>query len=870
MPVVITKAIHDTKYVENTMEYSKNKEKTRISNNDKNEVVLEAISSDQLSNTLTYAANPVKTVIDEGGRDQLVNGYRCNPATAILEFEALKDSYQFSHGIEQVRKGMNKEGQLVDKKAVVAYHIVQSFPKDYPINPRLANQIGMELLERLEEYPGICCSHMNTRSIHNHLVISAYSADRTAKMPMNKEFRQHLREISDEIALAYDIPIILAEKETSMSYYEWMQIQEGTSWKEQIRKDININMEMSRSWTEFVSNMEASGYMVKEGSNHVTYTTPEGHKSRDTNLGLEYQRDSIKQILGEPIEEKKTSVEIEVPNKKKSYTPTYKKKIYVSRYAESGRRRSKLERMLIMAIKVIQKCMDKFREDDNDTNIINKAASWKIDEMMYTLEYLQQNSIDSIEDILNEKQKVGKLLGEAKSTLKGLQNNLQSRGEFERIFADFEESQIIYDSIGFDDDKLYLNNYSEEQIRRKRAEVLPMLPDQKKKLFNIINNSDGKYKVKVGFQYISKTEADEIFAYIKDSTRPVPSVLIDRDKNQSDYLEDKYESLRQARIKNLKSKYGTEMMTPAQSKMLFVIAKQHPEINQVQINNNADASLVIQYFTAKNNYDSELANETELNNIQTILNLHNLTCTRDMLTKSDIKEIMDYLTKTEGKAPEEVARIYKPDILSDSPIISESRAGQIEELLSLKGEKISFPIYKLNEKEYNKLINYLINKGIKPDVLKTEAELQADKNKIKERGVTSEEIISNRTKFTNMLLDYAPDEAAQISAYRMKLDKCRELGINPKEIPSKLEEIRAVRALTKEQEKQVEELGNKYRELNRIENNIKLASNEAFLTGKKFKGTITYDEITEEVIIENNTPEENTKQNNKERDDKER
>ena len=77
----------------------------------------------------------------------------------------------------------NKKSSGKCKQVREAYHFIQSFPANLTIEPSLAHHIAMEFGKRLgnEEYQFVCATHLNTQSVHSHLIFNAYNLDNSNK-----------------------------------------------------------------------------------------------------------------------------------------------------------------------------------------------------------------------------------------------------------------------------------------------------------------------------------------------------------------------------------------------------------------------------------------------------------------------------------------------------------------------------------------------------------------------------------------------------------------------------------------------------------------------------------------------------------------
>ena len=194
----------------------------------------------------------------------------------------------------------------------IAFHLVQSFPEDLDITDEEVHQCGMELIQKIGKHQAFLCSHVHPeikddgelhgKSKHNHILLNAYihpdmidpKRPETLKYNDCKETYRQLQIWNDEIALEHGMPIIKnPDFEKVYSWAETDAVNKGLSWKEKIRKDIDLCKQKTHSWEQFEKEMTALGYTFRQRK-HLTYIAPDGvHRARENNLGERYTRESI-------------------------------------------------------------------------------------------------------------------------------------------------------------------------------------------------------------------------------------------------------------------------------------------------------------------------------------------------------------------------------------------------------------------------------------------------------------------------------------------------------------------------------------------------------------------------------------------------
>ncbi len=247
-----------------------------------------------ISRTITYMSDEDKI------ESKYISGYLCHPEGAVAEFSLARSS-------TIQRAGIIREHE----RGAYAYHIVQSFPEDLEISDAEVHQCGLELANKLSKHQAVVCSHIHPkiaedgvlhgRCKHNHILINAYvhpeklePGSKRVKYHDCKETYAQLQVWNDEIAISHGLPIIRnPDTKRSRSWYEANASRKGTSWKDQMRFDIENVRRSANNWEEFVAIMESDGYKIRDGA-HICYTAPDGKsKARGDNLGREYTKDGL-------------------------------------------------------------------------------------------------------------------------------------------------------------------------------------------------------------------------------------------------------------------------------------------------------------------------------------------------------------------------------------------------------------------------------------------------------------------------------------------------------------------------------------------------------------------------------------------------
>ena len=229
-----------------------------------------------LNAVINYCCKDAK--VDYQGRP-LISGINCVPQCALQEFMNTKRLHQSTHGR-------------------MYYHMVQSFRPDDPVTPEMAHEIALKLAEQIPGFEIVVATHTDRDHIHSHFVINSVSCDTGLKYHSNKESLELLWKASDELCMQYGLSVVKPKKkqkkERTMSDREYRAYAKGDSWKMNLEINIDECMTLARDREHFIRLMEYSGYEVRweDTRKYITYTTPDGHKCRDSKLnGLKYHKE---------------------------------------------------------------------------------------------------------------------------------------------------------------------------------------------------------------------------------------------------------------------------------------------------------------------------------------------------------------------------------------------------------------------------------------------------------------------------------------------------------------------------------------------------------------------------------------------------
>ncbi|HOO06986.1 MAG TPA: relaxase/mobilization nuclease domain-containing protein [Ruminococcus sp.] len=232
-----------------------------------------------MKNVLNYVSRKEKTVSED---KRFVTGVNCSPETALDEMTATKNLFH------------KNDGRLY-------YHLVQSFPSWYEIEPELAHKIAVELAEKaFNNYEVVVATHIDREHIHSHLVLNSVSFENGKKYHSNKESVEQLMKLSDEICQRYGVHVLDTPKKKMnkdfLSDSEYRSAKRGESFKWELMNVINQVMKQAKTKKQFCYLMKQQGYDVRWEDNrkYITYTCPNGRRCRDNKLhGDKYRKENM-------------------------------------------------------------------------------------------------------------------------------------------------------------------------------------------------------------------------------------------------------------------------------------------------------------------------------------------------------------------------------------------------------------------------------------------------------------------------------------------------------------------------------------------------------------------------------------------------
>lgn len=235
--------------------------------------------------SIAYILNPDKT-------EDLVYTTALNcMANAKDAYLAMKSVYEHFSG-----EKFNTPSPLNSKGSVKAIHYIQSFDPQDNITPELAHRIAKAFARKTfgDNCQVVIATHLDKGHLHNHYILNTYTLD-GKKFNANKTTLNKIKEYSDRVCLAFGIqPYDKSKgKGKTLSYNEWEHKKRGTSWKQQIRLDIDRLIVSVKNIDELLCELEMMGYSIKRGKYISIKAQGQERYVRTKTLGEDYTEESL-------------------------------------------------------------------------------------------------------------------------------------------------------------------------------------------------------------------------------------------------------------------------------------------------------------------------------------------------------------------------------------------------------------------------------------------------------------------------------------------------------------------------------------------------------------------------------------------------
>ena len=239
---------------------------------------------------IDYICSPEKT-----NEKMFVSSYACSPETA---------AYDFKYTLDHCRENSPNK----------AYHLIQAFAPG-EVGFEEAHHIGKELADKLLEgkYSYVVTTHIDKGHIHNHIIFCAADNIEYNKYHDCTQTYHRIRHLSDKLCKEHNLSVIIPGGERGKKYKEWQSEQNGSTWKTQLRRDINFCIKSASTYEEFLLLMRAKGYEIKgetfgeDAAKYISFRPLDKERfmrGSARSLGKEYTKERIQERIEKKRERK--------------------------------------------------------------------------------------------------------------------------------------------------------------------------------------------------------------------------------------------------------------------------------------------------------------------------------------------------------------------------------------------------------------------------------------------------------------------------------------------------------------------------------------------------------------------------------------
>ena len=237
--------------------------------------------NDDLLNVLHYAEDDFKTE-----EKRLVSGINCDVKTAYKE-------------MTQTKKRFNKLG------GIISLHGYQSF-NEGEVTPEIAHEIGVKLANEMwgDRFEVIVATHINTKHIHNHIVVNSVSFADGLKAYNNRAEYSRMRHISDEICREYGLSV-LEEKPCGKYNIDYSKVYESdivhSNQKTKAKAVIDYAISNAKKYADFIRILNELGYFVTQRTKDSLSIRDVAHYNRNIRVARAFGEDYTVERIKERI-----------------------------------------------------------------------------------------------------------------------------------------------------------------------------------------------------------------------------------------------------------------------------------------------------------------------------------------------------------------------------------------------------------------------------------------------------------------------------------------------------------------------------------------------------------------------------------------
>ena len=368
--------------------------------------------SSVVANIIDYVKNPQKT--DDG---RLISSYSCDSRVADDEFMLSKKEYEHITGRNQGRR------------EVIAYHIRQSF-KPGEVDAETANKIGYDLAMSFTkgQHAFFVTTHIDRKHIHNHIIFNSTAITCDRKFDNFKNSTKAIRRISDLLCLQNGLSIIKNPKPSKGNNYAgWLGNKEPT-WQDKLRWKIDEVLSSCSNFEDFLTAMKTAGYVINDKRQHISFLAP-GQKQPTRLITLKGDHTE------EAILERLAGVRIVTPSSGAGRSSDGQAVQQISDTSNLNKGQTGVSLLIDIQSKIQQGKGEGYER---------WARIFNLKEAAKTLLYLQENGIDSYEDLVKKASSASGDFSSLSKKIKDIDKRLAAIIELQKHIGTYSKTRGIY------------------------------------------------------------------------------------------------------------------------------------------------------------------------------------------------------------------------------------------------------------------------------------------------------------------------------------------------------------------------------------------------------------------------------------------
>ncbi len=350
-------------------------------------------STTVVANVIDYVENPDKT---DGGR--LITSYCCDSRSADAEFMLAKKEYEHTTGRSQGRRN------------ILAYHIRQAF-KPGEVSPEEANEIGRQLALSFTKgkHAFIVATHIDRGHIHNHIIFNSTALDNERKFINFWGTSKVIRRISDLLCAEHGLSVIENPKPSRDSYGDWLGANKKPTHKDDLRQLIDEAATVAASFEDLLETLRERGCTVSIKRKQPSLTAPGWKKPfRLDSLGDYYTEVAIRARLGKPR--------------------------IITGSGDSGTH-TRVSLLIDIQAKI---------RDGKGEGYAQWAKVFNVKQAAKTLIFLQENGIDSYEDLKKKARAAADEFDALEDKIKEADAKLKDIAELQKQIGTYGKTRAVY------------------------------------------------------------------------------------------------------------------------------------------------------------------------------------------------------------------------------------------------------------------------------------------------------------------------------------------------------------------------------------------------------------------------------------------